>query len=126
MQHAIAEFMADPSFHLALPAFYRQKRDHFRTALEDTARDLLPCRGTYFQLMGYRRIADLADTEMAEWLTREAGVGWVPVSVFNASGRDERILRFCFAKDDQTLDAAAERLRAGGRERFPDTAMSRE
>jgi methionine aminotransferase len=110
MQHAIAAFMADPSFHLELPAFYQAKRELFRQALANSAWKLLPCRGTYFQLMGYGNISDLPDTEMAEWLTRDLGVGCIPVSVFNADGRDERILRFCFAKDDSTLEAAAAKL----------------
>lgn len=112
MQHAIASFMEDPTFHLELPAFYQRKRDHFRRALEGSRWKILPCQGTYFQLLGHRAIADRPDTEMAEWLTREVGVGAIPVSVFHADGRDERILRFCFAKDDETLDRAAERLRA--------------
>lgn len=112
MQHAIAAFMTDSAFHLQLPAFYQAKRDHFRRALEDSAWDLMPCRGTYFQLMGYRRIGNRPDTEMAEWLTREIGVACIPISVFNAEGKDDRVLRFCFAKGDATLDAAAERLRA--------------
>ncbi|MFU8877164.1 MAG: pyridoxal phosphate-dependent aminotransferase [Wenzhouxiangellaceae bacterium] len=112
MQHGIANFMADPSFHLELPAFYQQKRDHFRAALQNSNWQLLPCRGTYFQLAGYSRISDRPDTEMAQWLTREVGVGTIPVSVFHADGRDERVLRFCFAKDDRTLDAATERLAA--------------
>lgn len=119
MQHAIAQFMAESMFHLELPDFYQAKRDHFRNALRDTAWDLLPCRGTYFQLLGYRRIGDLPDTEMAEWLTREAGVAGIPVSVFNADGKDERILRFCFAKNDDTLDAAAVKLRAVGMDLHP-------
>lgn len=122
MQHAIGQFMADPSFHLGLPAFYQAKRDHFRRALDDTAWDLLPCRGTYFQLMGYSGIGDLPDTEMAEWLTREVGVACIPVSVFNADGNDSRILRFCFAKGDETLDAAAAKLRAVGRDLNPPPA----
>lgn len=119
MQHAIASFMADPSFHLELPDFYQKKRDHFRQAVANSVWRLLPCRGTYFQLMDYRAICELPDTEMAEWLTREAGVACIPVSVFNADRRDERILRFCFAKDDETLDAAAAKLRAVGRDQVP-------
>jgi methionine aminotransferase len=111
MQHAIAAFMEDPSFHLGLPAFYQAKRDHFRQALAGSSWTLLPCQGTYFQLLGYRAIDDRPDVEMAEWLTVEAGVASIPVSVFHADRRDERILRFCFAKDDGTLDAATECLR---------------
>ncbi|MGB0514139.1 MAG: aminotransferase class I/II-fold pyridoxal phosphate-dependent enzyme, partial [Wenzhouxiangellaceae bacterium] len=111
MQHGIAAFMADPSFHLELPVFYQNKRDHFRRALEGSHWELLPCQGTYFQLLGYSGISDRSDTDMANWLTREAGVAAIPVSVFYQDGRDARILRFCFAKDDATLDMAAARLR---------------
>jgi len=110
MQYAIASFMEDCSFHLELPAFYQAKRDHFRRALEGSNWKLLPCRGTYFQLLGYSDIDNRTDVEMAEWLTREIGVAAIPISVFHADRRDERILRFCFAKDDATLDAATERL----------------
>lgn len=112
MQHAIARFMEDDRFHKELPDFYQARRDRFRAAMTDTAWTLLPCRGTYFQLMGYRKIADRPDREMADWLVEHAGVAAIPVSVFNADGRDDRVLRFCFAKTDQTLDRAAERLKA--------------
>jgi methionine transaminase len=111
-QHAIAEFMAASDHHLELPAFYQAKRDRFRVALEGSRWQLLPCAGTYFQLLGYREIADRLDTDMAEWLTREVGVAAIPVSVFNADSRDDRILRFCFAKGDETLDRATEKLAA--------------
>jgi len=110
MQHGIATFMADPSFHLELPAFYQRKRDVFRRALAESRFELLPCAGTYFQLVDYSAIDDRPDTEMAEKLTRETGVAAIPVSVFHADRRDERILRFCFAKDETTLEAACERL----------------
>jgi methionine aminotransferase len=117
MQHAIAHFMADPSFHLELPAFYQAKRDYFRAALEGSRFELLPCRGTYFQLLDYRAISDRPDGEMARWLVEHAGVAAIPVSVFYAADsqarpEDDRILRFCFAKSNDTLDRAAERLRA--------------
>ena len=114
LQHATAEFMASSDHHLELPAFYQAKRDRFRGALVDSAWQLLPCSGTYFQLLGYSAFDNRADTDMADWLTREVGVAAIPISVFNADGRDERILRFCFAKDDATLDAATEKLAALG------------
>lgn len=112
MQHAIANFMADPSFHLELPGFYQQKRDYFRSAVESSRFKLLPCRGTYFQLLDYQAISDRQDMDMARWLVEEAGVAAIPVSVFYADqqGSDHRILRFCFAKSNATLDQAAERL----------------
>jgi len=112
MQHAIAAFMADPAFHLELPAFYQAKRDHFRAAVSDSRFKLLPCQGAYFQLLDYREISDRPDTEMARWLVAEVGVAAIPVSVFYTDGLDHRILRFCFAKSNPTLDQAAERLRA--------------
>ena len=71
----------------------------------------LPCRGTYFQLASYNAISDLPDRAFAEWMTREVGVAVIPVSVFHPDGRDDRVVRFCFAKKEETLVAAGERLR---------------
>ena len=113
-QLALAEYMQDPARHLGLAAFYQQKREFFRQLLAETPFELLPCRGTYFQLAGYRRISDLPDREFAEWLTREIGVAVIPVSVFHHDGRDDRVVRFCFAKQEATLLAAHERLRKLG------------
>jgi len=111
-QLALADYMQDASRHLGLAAFYREKRDFFRALMRDTPFELLPCRGTYFQLACYGRISDLPDTDFAQWLTREVGVAVIPVSVFHADGHDEKVVRFCFAKREETLLAAAERLRA--------------
>ena len=111
-QLALADYMQDASRHLGLAAFYEQKRDFFRSLLADTPFKLLPCRGTYFQLASYAAISDQPDRAFAEWLTREVGVAVIPVSVFYASGRDDRVVRFCFAKQDETLQAAAARLRS--------------
>jgi len=110
-QLAIAEYMQDASRHLGLAAFYQEKRDFFRDLLAKTPFELLPCRGTYFQLARYAAISDKPDREFAEWLTREIGVAVIPVSVFYPDGRDERVVRFCFAKQEATLAAAGERLR---------------
>jgi len=110
-QVGIAEYMRDASRHLGLAHFYEQKRNFFRTQLQASRFDLLPCAGTYFQLASYRRISDLPDIEFARWLTREAGVAAIPVSAFHHAGRDDGVVRFCFAKQDTTLAAAAERLR---------------
>ena len=109
-QLALAEYMQDPDRHLRLAAFYQEKRDFFRELLAATPFELLPCRGTYFQLARYDRISDLPDRAFAEWMTREVGVAVIPVSVFYADGRDDRVVRFCFAKQESTLKAAAERL----------------
>ena len=110
-QLGLAAFMADPSRHLGLADFYRHKRDFFRQQLEGSKFELLPCRGTYFQLARYDAIADLPDQEFARWLTREVGVAVIPVSVFYPDGRDHRVVRFCFAKQEATLAAAGEKLR---------------
>jgi len=109
-QLAIAEYMQDASRHLGLAAFYQEKRDSFCRLMAETPFELLPCRGTYFQLARYDRVSDLPDRAFAEWLTREVGVAVIPVSAFYADGRDDKVVRFCFAKRDDTLVAAAERL----------------
>ena len=110
-QLAIAEYMQDASRHLGLAAFYQEKRDVFRGLLAETPFELLPCRGTYFQLARYRNISAQGDRAFAEWLTREIGVAVIPVSVFYHDGHDENVVRFCFAKQEGTLTAASERLR---------------
>ena len=110
-QLAIAEYMQDASRHLGLAAFYQEKRDFFRKLMADLPFELLPCRGTYFQLASYAGLSELSDRAFAEWMTREVGVAVIPVSAFYADGRDNRVVRFCFAKKEETLLAAAERLR---------------
>jgi methionine aminotransferase len=110
-QIGIAEYMHDASRHLGLAAFYQDKRDFFRAQLQGSRFELLPCRGTYFQLARYDAISDLPDLEFAKWMTREVGVAVIPVSVFYQDGRDDRVVRFCFAKQEATLMAAGEKLR---------------
>jgi methionine aminotransferase len=110
-QLALAEYMQEASRHLGLAKFYEEKRDFFRALLAETPFELLPCRGTYFQLARYSAISDQSDRVFAEWMTREVGVAVIPVSVFYADGRDDRVVRFCFAKKEETLLAAAEKLR---------------
>jgi methionine aminotransferase len=110
-QLALADYMQDASRHLGLAAFYQEKRDFFRSLMADTPFELLPCRGTYFQLARYGHLSDKPDREFAEWLTREVGVAVIPVSVFDADGHDDKVVRFCFAKKEETLVAAGERLR---------------
>lgn len=110
VQLGLADYMADASRHLGLAAFYEAKRDFFRNALAASRFELLPSRGTYFQLARYGVIADQPDTDFCRYLTREVGVAAIPVSAFFADGRDERVIRFCFAKNEATLAAACERL----------------
>lgn len=111
-QLGIAEYMADADRHLGLAAFYREKRDLFRDLLAATPFELLPCRGTYFQLARYEAVARQPDRQFAEWMTRRVGVAVIPVSAFYHDGHDDRVVRFCFAKRAETLEAAAGRLRA--------------
>lgn len=112
VQLALADWLQDRGRYLDLPAFYQAKRDFFRAQLAGSRFDLLPCSGTYFQLAGYHRIADEPDQVFAERLTREVGVAAIPLSAFYRDARDDRVIRFCFAKSEQTLAAAGALLRA--------------
>ena len=112
-QLALADFMrARPEFADNLASFYQAKRDFFRQQLEGSRFVLLPCAGTYFQLATYAAISDEPDTHFVQRLTREHGVAAIPVSAFNPDGDDQRVIRFCFAKNEATLAAAGEKLRA--------------
>ena len=110
VQYALAEYMADATRHRGLAPFYQAKRDFFAEAMRRSRFELLPSRGTYFQLARYGAISDLPDTAFVEYLTREVGVAAIPVSAFFADGLDEKVIRFCFAKGEDTLAAACERL----------------
>lgn len=110
VQLALADHLADPRHWRELPAFYQRKRDRFRDGLRATRLAPLPCAGTYFQLASYAGVSDEPDAVLAERLTREVGVASIPVSAFFADRRQDRVLRFCFAKADDTLDRACERL----------------
>jgi methionine aminotransferase len=110
MQHALAAYLADPAPYEALPAFYQAKRDSFRAGLAGTALQLLPCTGTYFQCVDYRAVSDLPEAAFCEWLTREVGVAAIPLSAFYRGGFEQGIARLCFAKREETLQAALERL----------------
>ena len=110
VQLALADYMADSSRYLELAAFYQAKRDMFRAGLARTGFELLPCTGTYFQTARYGAISDAPDTGFVDWLTREVGVAAIPLSAFFGDGHDEKVIRFCFAKRDETLAAAFERL----------------
>ena len=110
-QWAFADILEnDPQHYLDLPAFYQTKRDYFRNLLKPSKFKLLPVRGAYFQLVDYSAIAQTDDLNFCEWLIREAGVAAIPVSAFYETPPDAKIVRLCFAKNDDTLTAAAERL----------------
>ena len=110
VQHALAEFMQQKEVYLQLSRFYQQKRDKFITALKGSRFKALPCRGTYFQMLDYSAITDEPDIEFARRLTRDCGVAAIPPSVFYHRKDDHKVLRFCFAKKDETLEQAAEKL----------------
>jgi methionine aminotransferase len=111
MQHALADFLAArPEHYLELPDFYEQKRDQFCELLQSSRFQFQPSAGTYFQLVDYSRITSESDVEYSKRLTREAGVACIPVSVFYESPPKQHLLRFCFAKDAETLERAAEIL----------------
>ena len=110
VQHALAEFLREPSRYEGLPAFFTAKRDLLRSALGSTPLELLPCRGSYFQLATYARISDEPAADFAQRLVRDYGVATIPLSAFYHDGNDQHVIRFCFAKRDETLLAAAERL----------------
>jgi len=110
MQHGIAAYMAEPRHYRELAAFYQAKRDLFRAGLENTRFKLLPATGSYFQCVDYSAISDASEAEFATWLTREIGVAAIPVSAFYRDAKDNGIVRFCFAKKEETLRTALERL----------------
>jgi methionine aminotransferase len=110
VQYGIAAYMADPTPYQQLPAFYQRKRDLFRAGLQRTRFKLLPGEGTYFQCVNISEVSDLSETEFCKWLTSEIGVAAIPLSAFYGNGFDQRVVRFCFAKKDETLNAALERL----------------
>jgi methionine transaminase len=110
MQFGLASYMASPEPYLQLPAFYQRKRDLFREGLAKTRFELLPSEGTYFQCVDISKVSDLREDEFCKWLTGEIGVAAIPLSAFYGGGFDQRVVRFCFAKKDQTLRAALERL----------------
>lgn len=114
VQHALAGHMADASSYQGLPAFYQRKRDLFRAGLANTRFRLLPSEGTFFQCVNIAELAvperDLPEAEFCQWLTREVGVAAIPLSAFYGNGFDQRTVRFCFAKREDTLNEALRRL----------------
>jgi methionine transaminase len=110
-QFALAEYMAQPDNYLGLGKFYQQKRDFFLQQIEGSSFKPLPCFGSYFQLLSYEGISNLTETEMAVWMTKEKKLAPIPISVFYKDASDQKLLRFCFAKSEETLMKAGEILR---------------
>ena len=111
MQHGLADYLQDPAPYLQLSAFYQAKRDLFRQGLEGSRLRLLPSTGSYFQCVDISAVSDLNEADFCQWLTREIGVAAIPLSAFYGNGFDQRVVRFCFAKKDETLRSAIARLR---------------
>jgi len=109
-QVGLAKYLTDRDTYLSLSGFLQQRRDLFGRLMAATRFTPLPSYGSYFQLYKYDRISDEPDKEFAIRITKEYGVATIPVSVFYTGGKDDRVVRFCFAKKEETLERAAERL----------------
>ena len=110
VQYGLANYMANERAYLDLPAFYQRKRDLFRAGLAKTRLKLLPSEGSYFQCVDISDVSDLNEADFCKWLTTDIGVAAIPLSAFYGNGFDQRVVRFCFAKKDETLNAALARL----------------
>ena len=110
VQYGLASYMANERAYMDLPAFYQRKRDLFRAGLAATRFKLLPSEGSYFQCVDISDVSDLNEADFCKWLTTEIGVAAIPLSAFYGNGFDQRVVRFCFAKKDETLNAALARL----------------
>jgi methionine aminotransferase len=110
VQYGLASYMLDARAYLDLPAFYQRKRDLFRAGLAKTRFKLLPSEGSYFQCVDISEVSDLGEADFCQWLTTEIGVAAIPLSAFYGNRFDQRVVRFCFAKKDETLNMALERL----------------
>lgn len=112
MQYGLAEYLRNPDPYLQLPTFYQAKRDLFRQGLEGSGLKLLPSEGTYFQCIDISAVSNLRESDFCQWLTQEVGVAAIPLSAFYGGGEfDQGVVRLCFAKKNETLLAAIERLR---------------
>ena len=107
-QLALAEYLKDESTYKGLHQFYQSKRDYFRSLISSSRFEIEPCTGTYFQLLNYKNITDEKDTDFAIRLTKEKGLASIPLSVFYSNQHQQQLLRFCFAKKEETLEKAAE------------------
>lgn len=110
MQHAIAEYLTNPAHYLNLGAFYQQKRDYFVDHLRSSRFIIVPSSGTYFQLLDYSNISDLPEMEFASQLIQNHGIAAVPLAPFYHQNNSQQLLRFCFAKTEETLQKATEIL----------------
>ncbi|WP_305952067.1 methionine aminotransferase [Emticicia oligotrophica] len=109
-QYAFADFLKEPDNYLSVTQFYQEKRDKFNNWLKPSRFDWIPAEGSFFQMVSYKKITDEPDYDLAIKWTKEIGVASIPISVFYSEKIDNKILRFCFAKDDEMLEKAAEKL----------------
>jgi len=110
MQIALAEYLKNEDNYLQLSEFYQKKRDLFLGLMKDSRFKFNPSKGTYFQAADYSAISNENDLDFVTWLTQKKGVAAIPISAFNLDKKDEKMIRFCFAKTDETLKQAAEIL----------------
>ncbi len=110
IQHAYAEILQNKDLYLGLGSFYQEKRDLFRKGLKSSKFKLIDCNGSYFQSVTYDKLSERSDVEMANYLCKEIGVASIPVSAFYMRKTDHKVLRFCFAKSNETLNKALEIL----------------
>ena len=106
VQYAISDFLQDERNYLEISDFFQKKKDIFLNLMLETRFDMLPCHGSYFQSVQYSRISNEDDTALAMRLIKEFGVASIPVSAFYSKGTDHQVLRFCFAKKQETLEKA--------------------
>lgn len=111
LQEALGKYLQDPSTYESLPDFYQRKRDFFLSQIKGSSFEPLQTTGSYFQVVSYKNISSRPDHEMAEYLTREFKVASIPVSAFYKDKTDYKLLRFCFAKKEETLEKACGILR---------------
>jgi methionine aminotransferase len=111
IQFALAEYLKESKNYMYLGKFYQQKRDFFLGQIRGSSLKPLPCFGSYFQLLSYDGVSTKNEMEMAAWMTKEKGLAPIPVSAFYKDGSDQKLLRFCFAKSDTTLESAGKILR---------------
>ena len=110
VQHALATFLQDERHYQGLHSFFQEKRNYFLQQMKASGFEPVTSRGTYFQLFSYKNYGTRPDREMATWLTREIGVAAIPISVFYQDKTDNHYLRFCFGKDNETLQKGAKLL----------------
>lgn len=109
-QFALAEYIKNESAYLNLGSFIQQKRDYFRELMKATPFTCITSHGSYFECYSYAGLSDLNDKDFAIYLTKQYGVATIPVSAFYKNGEDNQVIRFCFAKQETTLEKAVEKL----------------